>query len=163
MKKNQIALLCLTAVIMLAVWYVKSPLNNKPSDGDIAVLNEPTSRLAALTQMRDAIRDERNIETSKLDAVIASSTSTLNEKNNALYDKETLSDLTETEVLLELSIINLGYTDAFVHKTTQGVDVIVIADDLSASEVLDIMECVNTRFDDNSIAVSFHPASYYTK
>ena len=38
MKKNQIALLCLTAVVMLAVWYIKSPLNiNKDDDNSLIV------------------------------------------------------------------------------------------------------------------------------
>ena len=54
MKKNQIALLCLTAVVMLAVWYIKSPLNiNKDDDNSLIVSGEST-RLDALKQMRDA-------------------------------------------------------------------------------------------------------------
>ena len=38
MKKNQFALLCLTAVIMLAVWYIKSPLNNVSGNVDDSVI-----------------------------------------------------------------------------------------------------------------------------
>ena len=81
MKKNQIALLCLTAVVMLAVWYIKSPLNiNKDDDNSLIVSGEST-RLDALKQMREALRQERSIEVAALDKVIASESSTIAQKN----------------------------------------------------------------------------------
>ena len=57
MKKNQIALLCLTAVIMLAVWYIKSPVSadkdDMPTTGVLE--NEETGRLEVLSTMRFVI------------------------------------------------------------------------------------------------------------
>ena len=139
MKKNQIALLCLTAVVMLAVWYIKSPLNiNKDDDNSLIVSGEST-RLDALKQMREALRQERSIEVAALDKVIASESSTIAQKNYAINEKQTISDMTEKEVLMELSIINLGYADAFVHQTDAGVEVLVVADILSETEVIEIM------------------------
>ena len=140
MKKNQFALLCLTAVIMLAVWYIKSPLNNVSGNvDDSVVVNGESSRLDALKLMREALREERSIQVAALDTIIASESTTIAQKNSAINEKQTISDTTEREVIMELSIINLGYTDAFVHQTSSGVDILVIADSLSETEVVTIM------------------------
>ena len=155
MKKNQIALMCLTAVIMLAVWYIKSPLSKKPSTTDTVPAG------MTLTKMRETLRTERNNKVAVLDEVIASPKSTVAEKNEAMTTKESLSDLTEQEVLMELSIINLGYTDAFVHASSSGVEILVIADTLSETQVLDIMSLAYASFNQETVVVSYHPASYY--
>ena len=107
MKKNQIALLCLTAVVMLAVWYIKSPINSvNGGNGDNSVTAGTTStRLDALKEMREALRAERSLEVAHLDSIIASESSTIAQKNTAINEKQTLSDLTEKEVIMELSII----------------------------------------------------------
>lgn len=162
MKKNQIALMCLTAVIMLAVWYIKSLLSKKPSTTDTVPAGmTSTGRLTALTKMRETLRTERNNKVAVLDEVIASPKSTVAEKNEAMTTKESLSDLTEQEVLMELSIINLGYTDAFVHASSSGVEILVIADTLSETQVLDIMSLAYASFNQETVVVSYHPASYY--
>lgn len=162
MKKNQIALLCLTAVIMLSVWYIKSPLNNVNGDGDPSLpANTESTRLVALTNMREALRKERSIEVASLDAIIASETSTIAEKNTAITAKQLISDTTEKEVLMELSIINLGYNDAFVHKTTSGVEILVIAEVLSEAEVVEIMNLAYNSFDTDTIIVNYKSASSF--
>ena len=54
MKKNQFALIFLTLIVMLAVWYVKSPLAQKddePMQGDTSIVT--SSRLDAIKNMRD--------------------------------------------------------------------------------------------------------------
>ena len=155
MKKNQIALLCLTAVVMLAVWYIKSPLNiNKDDDNSLIVSGEST-RLDALKQMREALRQERSIEVAALDKVIASESSTIAQKNYAINEKQTISDMTEKEVLMELSIINLGYADAFVHQTDAGVEVLVVADILSETEVIEIMNLTYNSFITETVVVAY--------
>lgn len=156
MKKNQIALLCLTAVIMLAVWYIKSPLNDVNGDEDTSVIvNTESTRLVALTNMREALRQERSVEVALLDEIIASETSTIAEKHTAINEKQAISDLTEKEVLMELSIINLGYTDAFVHKTSDGVEILVVADALSETEVVEIMNLTYVSFDVETVIVTY--------
>ena len=161
MKKNQIALLCLTAVVMLAVWYIKSPLNlNKDDDNSLIVSGEST-RLDALKQMREALRQERSIEVAALDKVIASESSTIAQKNYAINEKQTISDMTEKEVLMELSIINLGYTDAFVHQTDAGVEVLVVADILSETEVIEIMNLTYKSFVTETVVVTYKAATEF--
>ena len=71
MKKNQFALIFLTLVVMLAVWYIKSPLNkvdkgnNNPTDAPVI-----STRVAALTSLRDSVREERSLEVASLDTLI---------------------------------------------------------------------------------------------
>lgn len=161
MKKNQIALLCLTAVVMLAVWYIKSPLNSVNGDDDSVIVNGESTRLDALKQMREALRKERSIEVAALDSIIASESSTIAEKNTAINEKQTISDMTENEVLMELSIINLGYTDAFVHQTEAGVEILVVADSLSETEVIEIMNLTYTSFTTDTVVVSYKAATEF--
>jgi hypothetical protein len=162
MKKNQFALLCLTAVIMLAVWYIKSPLNNVSGNvDDSVVVNGESSRLDALKLMREALREERSIQVAALDTIIASESTTIAQKNSAINEKQTISDTTEKEVIMELSIINLGYTDAFVHQTSSGVDILVIADSLSETEVVTIMNLTYSSFTTDTVIVSYKSASEF--
>ncbi len=157
MKKNQFALIFLTLIVMLAVWYIKSPLAKKdagtiPEDPSVVA----SSRLDAIKNMRDRVNEERSTETANLDAIIASAETTLIQKENALKSKKELSDLTEKEVLLEIVIMNMGYQDAFVHSTSAGVDVIVVADTPNEDAVLEIMSAAATSFDNpENIIVTF--------
>lgn len=57
MKKNQLALIFLTLITMLAVWYFKSPTAEKTDDPTIIVTN---SKNQVLASMREAIRNERS-------------------------------------------------------------------------------------------------------
>ena len=162
MKKNQFALLCLTAVIMLAVWYIKSPLNNVSGNHDDSVIvSGESSRLDALKSMREALRKERSVQVAALDTIIASESTTIAQKNSAINEKQTISDITEKEVIMELSIINLGYTDAFVHQTSSGVDILVIADSLSETEVVTIMNLTYSSFTTDTVVVSYKSASEF--
>ena len=156
MKKNQIALLCLTAVVMLAVWYIKSPLNQVGDSVNNTInVSGNATRLDALKDMREALRVERSMEVAALDSIIASETSTIAQKNSAINEKQLISDMTEKEVLMELSIINLGYTDAFVHQTNNGVEILVVADSLSETEVIEIMNLTYSSFETETVVVTY--------
>ena len=156
MKKNQIALLCLTAVVMLAVWYIKSPLNQVGDSVNNTInVSGNATRLNALKDMREALRVERSMEVAALDSIIASETSTIAQKNSAINEKQLISDMTEKEVLMELSIINLGYTDAFVHQTNNGVEILVVADSLSETEVIEIMNLTYSSFETETVVVTY--------
>lgn len=147
MKKNQFALIFLTLIVMLAVWYIKSPLAQKETGGiDDNSTVVTSSRLDAIKNMRDKVIEERSVETSNLDAVIASAETSLIQKENALNAKKNLSNLTEKEVLLELKIINMGYEDAFVHSTDAGVNVIVVAEKENDEVVLEIINSALESF-----------------
>ena len=78
-KKNQFALIFLTIVTMLAVWYVKAPISAKNENNEPASTTPTTNtgRLESLTAMREAIRNERSILTASYDAILADENATL--------------------------------------------------------------------------------------
>ena len=60
--------------------------------------------------------------------------------------KQSLSNCTEKEVMLEGDIINMGYTDAFVHATDDSVEIIVIAEKEDALAALEIIQQAKESF-----------------
>ena len=89
LKKNQLVLILLTLVLMLSVYYIRSPFKNKneekPNDDTI---KETTGRLEELQAMRVVLNEERTSKVLGLDAIIASSDKTVDEKNSALEEKK---------------------------------------------------------------------------
>lgn len=155
MKKNQLALVFLTLITMLAVWYFKSPNSTNDEVPTIIVTNTNTKN-EKLASMRDAIRNERNETLKALNNVLADENASLASKTEAQEAKATLSSITEQEVLLETKVINLGYKDAFVHSTSSGVEVIVVSTESSANAALEIIELINSTFDkNNNVVVNF--------
>lgn len=139
LKKNQLALILLTLVLMLTVYYITSPFDkNKDNNNDDDNTNT-TGRLEELAAMRQAVREERALQVIALDAIIADSTKTIAEKTAALEEKRYINSLTEKELLLELEVISMGYRDCFVHATSTGVDITVVADEHSASKANEII------------------------
>lgn len=140
LKKNQLALILLTLVMMLTVYYIKNPFggdeNPDPDDDGTDVVE---GRLEQLAERRLIIKNSRKELIVELDGTLASDESTVEEKAVALEQKNFLNALTEKEILLELDIINNGYQDAFVHASTDGVNIIVVADDHSVSAANEII------------------------
>lgn len=158
MRKNQFALIFLTLITMLAVWYFKSPSETKDETPTIIVSNT-SIRNEKLSAMRDAIRLERSETISSLNDILADANASLVSKTAAAEEKEQISYLSEKEVLLETKVINLGYKDAFVHSTSSGVEVIVVANDSSATSALEIIDIINSSFDKaTSVVVNFMTA-----
>lgn len=159
-KKNQFVLIFLTIVTILAVWYIKTPTtaqtNNELNDNVDETISE-TTRLDVFQELREVVRQERSIETAKYDSILADEAASLEEKAVALNSKDRISSLTEKELLLELQVINLGYRDAFVHVVTNGVEVTVISEEVSASKANEIILMTLNSFDTDaeSVVVNF--------
>lgn len=152
LEKKQIALIALTFVVMLAVWFVKSPLKDKEKEQT----NEVSLETSIFTDLREAVLEQRALEVATWDLILADESATLASKQMAVTQKNAISDLTEKEVLLEIEVINMGYEDAFVHCTENGVEVYVKTDEESATSAVDIINLVYTHFDDASnVIVNF--------
>ena len=165
-KKNQFALIFLTIVTMLAVWYIKAPVSADKNNSNTTevIESEDTGRLEELVLMREAIRNERSLTVMSLDAVLADEEATLSTKEAALEEKKAISSLTEKEVLLELQVINSGYQDALVHATASGIEVIVISDENSATKANEIILMTLASFDDyDTVVVNFMTAEELKK
>ena len=145
-KKNQLALILLTLVMMLTVYFIKAPVqNNEP--GEDPQTNQTTGRLEVLSTMRLTLKNERNEKISELNTIIGSDTATAAEINNAIEEKNRINAITDCELLLELEIISMGYQDAFVHVTDVGIDVTVISDEHSVSKANEIIQKTLLEFD----------------
>jgi hypothetical protein len=156
LKKNQLALILLTLVMMLTVYYIKSPFSKDDpgKNDDPAVV---TGRLEQLSLKRLTLKNTRKDTLLELDAIIASNDSTVTEKSEAVLQKQKLNELTEKELLLELEIINRGYQDAFVHATTEVIDVTVVTDEHSVKIANQLILATLLEFDgiSKNVRVSF--------
>ncbi len=152
-KKSQFALVCLTICAVLAVWFIKSPLDIETSldnpDVDLS-----TGRLNGILELRDTLNEQREDTLATYNEILASATATITEKEVATQNIKDLNEIAELEVLMEVTIINMGYVDCFVHYTKDYVEVTVAADELSANEALEIINTVymnSADFDDEVI------------
>lgn len=161
LKKNQLVLILLTLVLMLSVYFIRSPFKENNTDNpDNGGTVETTGRLEELQALRLTLNEERTKEVLSLDAIIASSDKTVDEKNSALEEKRYLNSLTEKELLLEVQIINKGYRDAFVHATDTGINITVVSETNSVTVANEIIVMALTGFDNilNDVTVSFQTA-----
>lgn len=161
-KKNQFALVFLTLVTMLAVWYVKTPTAAEKEETNVPVVDVvQTGRLEELTKKREELINERHNEVVVWNNIIASSEATAKEKDNALKEKEKLSSLTELETLFELEVINLGYRDSFVEISDYGVEILVVSENNSYTSANEIILMAFNYFNDEygDVVVTFQEAS----
>ena len=144
-KKNQLALILLTLVLMLTVYFVKTP--SKSNNLDNSDVSTTTGRLEVLATMRLTVKNERAEQVSALNKIIGSSEATAAEINSAIEEKNKINALTECELLLELEIISLGYQDAFVHAKDNSIDVTVVSNEHSVSKANEIIKMTILEFD----------------
>lgn len=155
LKKSQIVLILLTLVLMLTVYFLKSPFDKGPRTNPDDEL--PTGRLEELAKLRAALRDERALIVMAYDEIIASNERTVAEKNAAIEEKRRLQQLMEKELLLELKIISSGYQDSFVHATDQGIEIIVISptESVEAADEIIMMAILSFGEDYRQVSVEF--------
>ena len=151
-KKSQLALILLTLVLMLSVYYIKTNDSSNNSNDDLQnnVNGENNGRLEELAVMRNTLKNERNTQIEALNEIISSSESSAEEISQAMDEKNRINELSENELLLELAIMNMGYQDAFVHATSSQITVTVVSDEHSTILGFDSMT--------NNVCVEFQTA-----
>ena len=153
LQKKQLILRALTLVVMLAVWFIKSPLNSK---GDEEPNINANTTISLFDDLREAVLEQRALEVASWDKILADETATVSSKQLAVSQKKAISDLTEKEVLLEIEVINMGFEDAFVHCTSDGVEVYVKVEEDSVASAVEIINLVYTYFDNaQNVIVNF--------
>lgn len=114
------------------------------------------------TNIRLEVQDERSKELSRLEDVVASGTTSTEEKNQAYENIEVLEQRASKETILEDSILaTADYKDVLVRfdKNDDGkVHVSVkVSDDLSNKEVVNIMQMVRDEFGEITVDVNQQP------
>ena len=158
LKKNQLVLILLTLVLMLSVYFIRSPFNKPDESGNPSDNNNPnevvTGRLEQLQELRTVLTEERAAQVLSLDAIIADSSKTVEEIEAAISEKRYINGLTEKELLLETEVMNKGYQDCFVHAGETGIDITVVSEDQSAKKANEIIVMALTSFDMSNSNVS---------
>lgn len=152
-KKSQFALVFLTICAMLAVWFIKSPITASTDNPDDDVIDTNTGRLLGIQNLIDAKDATRNKTIASYNEIIASATSTIDEKEAANLNIKELNEITELEAIMEVSVINLGYVDCFVHYSTNTVEVLVATNELTAGQAVDIIEVINNNLSNVDVEV----------
>lgn len=156
LKKNQLVLILLTLVLMLSVYFIRSPFKDKENDNQTGdeVQNVNSGRLDELKELRTILNDERSEQVLSLDAIIADGTKTVEEIDMALKEKRYINSLTEKELLLEVQIIKKGYQDCFVHASNNGIEITVVSEDSSKKKANEIISMALSKFEGNLNNVS---------
>ena len=133
----------------------KEIVNDDSSIDYISAINEIKQNSVSREQY-EKLKNERNELLTSLNNILADENASLVSKTDAIEQKELISSLNEQEVLVETKVMNLGYQDAFVHYTDQGIEVIIVANESSSTAALSIMDLIYETFDrSNSVVVNF--------
>ncbi|MEC5422288.1 SpoIIIAH-like family protein [Virgibacillus sp. C22-A2] len=184
LKKQTVWLLTmLSLMIVLSVYYMTSPTNEDlayidsgqsdseetmttdsneadTNGGDDAEVSDITNlgQDELFTTIRMELQDERSMKKDRLTDVVASSSSSADEKEEALKDIDVLENISTKETILEESILGASdYQDVLVRSDNDKVHVHVKVEQLSKSEVVNIMQMVRDEFGEVPVDVNFQP------
>ncbi|WP_010530950.1 SpoIIIAH-like family protein [Lentibacillus jeotgali] len=189
LKKQTIWLLTmLSLMIVLSVYYMTSPgnggdlayLNQDEStqeetassdaqEGEEATKGETDADVNDISNVGDEqlfatirmeIQDERSETKDRLDDVVASSTASVEEKNEARNEMNQLDEISSKESILEESIMAAAdYNDVLVRHDDDQVTVHVKKEEqFSKSEAANIMQMVKDEFGEITVDVIHQPA-----
>ncbi len=183
LKKQTVWLLTmLSLMIVLSVYYITSP-----DSGDLAYLPEggdsseeassPDSATSdasdtdadvddisnlgqdeLFTTLRMEVQNERSAAKDRLDDIVASSSASIQEKNEARNEINQLESISSKELILEESILaSADYKDVLVRHDEDKVHVHVKVDQLTKTEAVNIMQMVKDEFGEITVNVDFQP------
>lgn len=134
-----------------------SGIGDEESDGTQAV----TSQSHLFEEMRMEADNERSQMREQLTQKIAADQYTAEEKNQAFTEMEKLIKQDSNEVMLEMLIRSMGYSDALVRAEGSKVAVTVMADELSKEKANEIVYIVKTELEDaQDVVVNFKANGY---
>lgn len=180
LKKQTIWLLTmLSLMIVLSVYYMM------PNKSDLAFINDEqtddvdqiTSTDGAtdaetevsdiqnvdpdelFTTIRMQLQDERSVMTSNYQDIVNSSSSSIDEKNEAFDNIHSIGQTETKESILESSILSItdDYHEVLVRAEEDIVHVHVKVNELSNEEAVQIMQLVKDEFGEKTVDVNFQP------
>ncbi len=109
------------------------------------------------TTIRLELQNERSMMKSRYEDIVASSSATTEEKNEALNQINSLDQISTKESILQSTILSSSdkYEDVLVRHDEDIVFVHVRTDELSAQEANHIMQMVNDEFGQITVAVDY--------
>ena len=176
MKKQTVWLLTmLSLMIVLSVYYMMSDTDdlafiqtgeemnqideNEATDGEGIEVEDvrPVQGSELFTTIRMELEDERNIKKDRLKEIVASSSATTSEINEALNEIDQLEKVSTKETILQETILasQEHYEDVLVRAEDDKVYVHVITDTLPKEEAVQIMQMVKAELGEITVDVIF--------
>ncbi|GAB3052192.1 SpoIIIAH-like family protein [Virgibacillus ainsalahensis] len=111
------------------------------------------------TTLRMELQDDRSMEKERLNEIVASSTASPEEKDQALQDIDVIEEADTKESVLEemIQADDAEYQDVLVRASDDTVHVHVKVNELSRTEVVNIMQLVRDEFGEVTVDVNFQP------
>ena len=156
LKKQTVWLLTLLSLtIVLSVFYMNSPDSD---DFSFVFQEEPNDDLFTLIRME--LRQSRSSQIEKLETVVASGTTSTDEKNTAFEEMQKIDQLSTKELIVEESLKEeYGYPDVLVRTVDDSIVVTIKTDQLSDKEANQIMRTVYDEFGSMQVEVKFQPSN----
>lgn len=142
-KKKKIIIVSCFTVLLLGAGVLNLVLN-KTLFADSSK-NTVVTNANFFSTYRTDRTDTRNQEILYLDAIIASNNTSAEAKKTAEQKRQELVGLMETELALEGLIKAKGFNDAVISSSTSAINVIVKSAELSADEVAQIVDIIETQ------------------
>ena len=145
-KKMKIIVLSVMIGLLIITGYINVALNNSLSN----TTNPTTTQTSAVTQSfyttykteRDSTRKQ---ELQFYEAIIASTTSSTEAKEEAEQNKMALINQMEKELVVEGIIVGKGFDDAIVTQSSANVNVFIKSAELNSGEVAMITDVVREQ------------------
>lgn len=183
LKKQTVWLLTmLSLLIVLSVYYMTSPngdelafINDKDEngtsttagdsgetdskeEGEADVTTEPANVDELFASIRMQTMDQRSEAKTRLEEIVASSSTSTEEKNEAVSQIELMEQFASKESILEESIIaEKGYEEVLVRAEDGHVQITVKADKMTAQEANSIMQMAADEFSGANVDVKYIP------
>lgn len=157
MKAKKIVSFCslFSLVLILSVYYVLSPIsvnedmnvNSNVEDDDqvVSVVDGETAYFDNLNVLKETAFLE---EIKELEAIVASSTATSEEKIQALEVKNNKIKMNEKEKKLAILIKEKGYENVYVEYEGNKINVLVSKDNAGKTEALEIIRTIYPSLDE---------------
>lgn len=180
-KKQTVWLLTmLSLMIVLSVYYMMSDnedlayintgeqenmeqtVNQDQANEDVDIENMAELNQSELfTTIRMELEDKRNIKKDRLKEIVASSSATTNEINEALNEMDEMEKVASKETILQETILaaNENYEDVLVRAEDSKVHVHVITDNLPREEAVKIMQMVKDELGEIVVDVNFQASN----
>lgn len=151
MKKQLVSFLSLfSLVLVLSIYYIMLPFTgtNLGKDSEnLPVINEVENSfeeyfVSLEVQKNESYEQLIDVQT----AILASSSATIEEKQNALIEIARLEDMIEKEENTVAAIIEAGYPAAYVENYDTGIKVIVYKQDATKADAATVMSLVINEF-----------------
>jgi len=145
--QGKVTIFMVVMIVMLSIYYFALPDKTNIGVGTTTSQTDETiNKSDDYEQLRTELNESRQTMITTLQGVLASTNVSVEDKNVAIESINKIQTLAQTESVLEIQIMNLGYDDVFVRATSTEINVSVYVDNLTLEEVNQIIIMAKSQF-----------------